>query len=130
MGWMVVTGRHWADSAGYGWAVEGSPGTLSMNKGKVLYIPRHHFIFALWHLVDPNPDDVDVKQGKLSHKSKAVGERFEKICQILCDIEVAVDYGNRAAEAVEKAREEGAPIGSQVRKLPFTQRVKKRVAEV
>lgn len=130
LGWLVAAGRHWADHADMDWVVEGPTSILSMNRGKNLYIPRHHFIYAMWRLIDPNPDDVDVLQGKLARNSEKVEARFESICEQLCDRNAAIEFGNRAARAVELAREDSGPIGGEVRKLPFTRRLRKTVQEV
>lgn len=126
LGWLVATGRHWAKANGIEWAVEesfqGDPGGSGRKRQKV-YRARHHFILALWHLADPNPDDLNRDQGKLSSKLVAVRDRFERVCVMLSDQDAAMALAVRAAEIVDSLVDDESELPAQVRKKDFTERL-------
>ncbi len=111
LGWLVITGRRWAKANGFGWfdhseAVNGRA-----------YPARHQFIFALWHLVDPYPD-----QSSLARGQAKVEKRFQAACDQLSG-EVGPELGVRAATLVEQAAEGRKLSQPEVRRPEFTSRL-------
>lgn len=109
VGWMVVTGRRWAQANGAGrW------GGGDREAGG--YVARHQFVYALRLLVDSDPALVD--EGFV-RGSKAVVHRFERICSLLAGPH-GVRLGGAAAEVVEQVLASRRLSTSLARRREFT----------
>ncbi|MEO1291248.1 MAG: hypothetical protein AAFV62_00230, partial [Pseudomonadota bacterium] len=77
LGWMVVAGRLWAERHGVRWSDRWQAhGPAARGEG---YPARHQFLFALFRLIDPDPDHME-----LTHSAKAA-ERFHRIVTLFSD---------------------------------------------
>ncbi|MCI4662455.1 MAG: AIPR family protein [Neomegalonema sp.] len=79
LGWMIVAGRHWAARNHQRWVDRWEGGTARSDG----YAARHHFLFALFRLVDPNPDALDLE------RSPAAAARFGKLVSLFAERDAA-----------------------------------------
>jgi hypothetical protein len=112
VGWMVVTGRRWAQANGAGRWGGGDRETEG-------YVARHQFVFALRLLADPVPELGD--EG-FARGSKPVVHRFERICSLLAG-EHGLRLGQAAAEGVGQVLASRRLSSSLARRREFTDQV-------
>ncbi len=71
IGWLIVAGRRWAERRDLRWADRVSAGRADA------YPARFQFLYALFRLVDLDPDNVDLHRGPdAADRFRAIGEVF------------------------------------------------------
>jgi hypothetical protein len=92
LAWMVVIGRRWAARHNRKWQDR-----FEHSSGQA-YAARHHYVSAIWHLIDPVPDasgpgDID--------RRRAVQDRFGGVVRRL--LSQGNHFGDLAGQAVDDA---------------------------
>lgn len=114
VGWMVVTGRRWAQANGEGkWG-----GTGERDPGG--YVARHQYVFALRLLVDSDPGPLG--EAMLVRNSKQVVRRFERICSLLAGPH-GPQFGQAAGEVVQQVMGDRRINSAMARRREFTDQV-------
>ena len=101
LAWMIVTGRRWARRHDRRWQDR-----FEHASGQA-YPARHHYVSALWHLVDPYPDATQLPD---IDRIRPVQDRFsEVVTKLLGDGE---RFGNLAGRAVDEAVPSGRRLNA------------------
>ena len=109
-----MAGRRWAKETGALWHDRYD------RPDRRAYPARHQFLYALWRLVDGDPENVSVEEEMLSRTLASVGKRFEEICERMADKDLALRYAYGAELAVNAAAGGKKLKANEVRQKEFT----------
>jgi len=112
MAWLSVTGRIWAQRHQLTWVDQADA------RGARGYPARHQFVYALWLISDPGPQDTG-----LGRSTRNVTDRFEGLCKLLAGMD-GEGLGDAAGQVVAAAAGSDSLNSGLVRMKDFTERVR------
>lgn len=116
VGWMIVAGRRWAERRDLFWADR-----IGERRAEA-YAARHQYLYALFRLVDEDPETIDLEHGP------AAAERFRPLLEVFATRDGAA-LADLAGVIVREAASGGAPTPEQVRRVGFTDAVRRLTDE-